>query len=376
MFCKKCGKELKDNSKFCPYCGSSVGKKQGKGKKEKEKSKDKKMSSPTLPKQAKAGIIIGVLAGAAALGGVIGFVLPQQKPVDSKYTQGVSAEAETESIIPEETEDGGTNETAAANPAESIPGETPAAEPSASQEPDGSAQPEGNAQPEGSAQTEGNVQPDLEKDIAQIREWYYATREHMENGAVVVDYGDNFIGYYNEDKLEMVTGPAWTIFDMTGEYYLHDGSFYFLFLHGDEGEQRYYIKDGSLIRYIDENGTTYDTQLENFQEQFNQVWGEVDFAKATSEQAYFLPLIDVRYYTEEELADMDAQTLYLARNELYARHGRRFQNEELQFFFDSEHWYEPRVDEVPDSEFNEYEKANLQLIQELEEKRKAEEGGR
>ena len=27
MYCKDCGKEIKDNSFFCPYCGSSVNKK-------------------------------------------------------------------------------------------------------------------------------------------------------------------------------------------------------------------------------------------------------------------------------------------------------------------------------------------------------------
>lgn len=27
MYCRNCGKEIKDNSSFCPYCGSSVNKK-------------------------------------------------------------------------------------------------------------------------------------------------------------------------------------------------------------------------------------------------------------------------------------------------------------------------------------------------------------
>lgn len=29
MFCEKCGKEIKDNVKFCPFCGNKVSGKSG-----------------------------------------------------------------------------------------------------------------------------------------------------------------------------------------------------------------------------------------------------------------------------------------------------------------------------------------------------------
>lgn len=59
----------------------------------------------------------------------------------------------------------------------------------------------------------------------------------------------------------------------------------------------------------------------------------------------------------------------IARNELYARHGRRFDDEELQGYFDSCDWYEGTI--VPadfdDSVLNEYEVANRDLIVMFEE---------
>lgn len=96
-------------------------------------------------------------------------------------------------------------------------------------------------------------------------------------------------------------------------------------------------------------------------------WGRQDAQNATGTTGdYILPDIATRYYSENELSGMDANTLSLARNELYARHGYIFKKPELQEYFGGKSWYTPQVSEVPDSAFNEYEKANLELIQKLE----------
>ena len=99
-------------------------------------------------------------------------------------------------------------------------------------------------------------------------------------------------------------------------------------------------------------------------------WGRQDAQNAQNATGttgdYILPDITNRYYSENELSGMDANTLSLARNELYARHGYIFKKPELQEYFGGKSWYTPQVSEVPDSAFNEYEKANLELIQKLE----------
>lgn len=60
--------------------------------------------------------------------------------------------------------------------------------------------------------------------------------------------------------------------------------------------------------------------------------------------------------------------MYLARNEIYARHGYIFKNQDLQEYFGSKSWYRGKTKEVPDSSLNEYERANVQLILALENK--------
>lgn len=84
---------------------------------------------------------------------------------------------------------------------------------------------------------------------------------------------------------------------------------------------------------------------------------------------------DVRYLTEEEVyalrdvGEYDFQTLLgYARNELYARHGFAF-NENGQYYpyYMQYEWYQNADHHVvKDSEFNEYERANRDLIVEIE----------
>lgn len=87
---------------------------------------------------------------------------------------------------------------------------------------------------------------------------------------------------------------------------------------------------------------------------------------------YILPDSDSRYYTMDELKGMTAEQCRLARNELYARHGRMFDDEELQSYFDSCSWYNGTIkpSDFKDLDyFNDYEIANRDLILKYEKKK-------
>ena len=67
------------------------------------------------------------------------------------------------------------------------------------------------------------------------------------------------------------------------------------------------------------------------------------------------------------------EQLGLARNEIFARHGRMFDTAEIQQYFDSRSWYVPKYapaefDAMGDGIFNEYEKYNMESIKALEDK--------
>ncbi len=64
-------------------------------------------------------------------------------------------------------------------------------------------------------------------------------------------------------------------------------------------------------------------------------------APAAENDYYVLSDTSSRYYSYDELSGMSTYDLYLARNEIYARHGRMFNRGDLQSYFNSQAWYNP-----------------------------------
>ena len=77
------------------------------------------------------------------------------------------------------------------------------------------------------------------------------------------------------------------------------------------------------------------------------------------EPDYLLPDSATRYLTEADLESLTWRELCLARNEIFARHGRRFQTPEIASYFESKDWYEARYNEVTLSSI---ETANVNFI--------------
>ena len=82
------------------------------------------------------------------------------------------------------------------------------------------------------------------------------------------------------------------------------------------------------------------------------------------EQDYILAGSDSRYISKEELDTLTKQELVFARNEIYARHGRKFNDPELREYFMQFDWYTPTVEpeDFNDSMLNKYEVSNIDLI--------------
>ena len=81
-----------------------------------------------------------------------------------------------------------------------------------------------------------------------------------------------------------------------------------------------------------------------------------------------MPYSDSLYYITDELMALSKEELRLARNEIYARHGRKFESEDLNAYFSAQPWYFSYLsaDEFDDSVLNEYEKGNLDTIKAVE----------
>lgn len=129
---------------------------------------------------------------------------------------------------------------------------------------------------------------------------------------------------------------------------------------------------------------SYDYEDEEIAKEYREMYDLVKAIASTAAidkegvkenpEEYILPLSSTDLLKEEYLFNFSDNELKIARNEIYARHGRQFENPYLAAYFDSCSWYEGTV---PAKEFDEgmlsqTERENLMMIQKAEEAYKAE----
>lgn len=88
----------------------------------------------------------------------------------------------------------------------------------------------------------------------------------------------------------------------------------------------------------------------------------------TNASEYVFPMSEYYPLTEDMLLNMGENDLWLARNEIYARHGYHFKNGYLQAYFEKYAWYEDRGDSFSEDEFSQIEKDNVSLFKKMEDK--------
>lgn len=82
------------------------------------------------------------------------------------------------------------------------------------------------------------------------------------------------------------------------------------------------------------------------------------------EKASHLSYTTTIKYTVQDLSLLDSYGLKITRNEIFARHGRMFNDQELQEYFQRQQWYIPQTasNDFDDSCLNEVERYNVELI--------------
>ena len=128
------------------------------------------------------------------------------------------------------------------------------------------------------------------------------------------------------------------------------------------------VKDGSPIYYTiydDKWCQVYDTsgQLLGFMHTSKVIpTGTPAASSARIATGTEYDWLAIRYVTEADIRYSDASQLRILRNAIYARHGYRFKDAGLRQFFNAQQWYDGYRSEIPESEFNKYEKYNINFI--------------
>lgn len=107
----------------------------------------------------------------------------------------------------------------------------------------------------------------------------------------------------------------------------------------------------------------YELHPENSLENLESTDNNIDIS-----YDYVCPNSDSKKLKYSDIEDFDADMCRIARNEIYARHGRIFDSQDLNEYFNDKDWYTPlyTADEFDESVLNKYEKYNRDLIVQYE----------
>ena len=150
----------------------------------------------------------------------------------------------------------------------------------------------------------------------------------------------------------------------------------------EDGEEEILASTGGM-QFFRTQTQTYDTEyMDPNHDEYNEgtvapMWqykieryeGAKSLDEVQESNRIIFPDSSWRQLQEIDLAGMSSEELRLARNEIVARHGRRFDDPELQKYFDSKSWYYGYIE--PDdfnaaTELNDVERANMDFIKKYE----------
>lgn len=103
----------------------------------------------------------------------------------------------------------------------------------------------------------------------------------------------------------------------------------------------------------------------------DELYGQSKEKETETEKSddYIIPDSTSRVLTKADVKNLTLKEINYAKNEIYARHGRKFDSKELREYFNSKSWYHGTVDpeDFSESVFNSYEKKNIQFLAQREE---------
>ena len=139
--------------------------------------------------------------------------------------------------------------------------------------------------------------------------------------------------------------------------------------------------DFSVIDSIQESG--FYTIVDEVQQSIGDkvmIWGnlesdrgwinlnELHESKTENNAMYILPYSSERLLTNDDIRNLSSGQLMLARNEIYARHGRIFQDNEIRTYFESQPWYHGKIapEDFSADVLSEIEQKNIEFIRAYE----------
>ena len=352
MKCINCGRELLPNARFCDKCGKPVSDAETFSGEDKRKDITGTPGKKKRQGSNKRKILVFILVfSLAAAGGIV-----------YKKTGGLP-DADSADIT---KEDVFVNEEVASQESESEPAE--------------------NISDASEADTTSDN--DVEEEVLSIRDRYNEITENISSGQYTETVlQDGITIYCDGSQLQAAVLQAGTNGNIYRRWYYYSDDDLIFAYYENEDSHRFYFKDHKMIRWREcKDAKNYDEGMNHDMESTAEylqwestVIQDSDMLKRTWDagdtlgngEEYILPGSDRRIITESELDGLTKEEVKLARNEIYARHGRKFDDEALTAYFSQFDWYYPSIEpeDFQESMLNSYEVTNRDIIVQYEEEK-------
>lgn len=176
---------------------------------------------------------------------------------------------------------------------------------------------------------------------------------------------DDSIDFYQKASYEVYEGMGQLFSIYKSKEWLNFGAGETMLAYTDDG-MMYYMIQPTDVPADTENEASLNEYI-TMVEQVPQICADIEIeAEGIRRDAsqHQIPISSVMLIEQDALANFTDNQLWIARNEIYARHGRMFKNTYLQSYFNSCSWYQPieGKTDVTDEELSEIERANLETI--------------
>lgn len=340
MKCSSCGNEVAVNAKFCTKCGTPI-------------VQVAASKEPFVWKEQYTYIIIVVAIVFAA---ILGLVVRVNKAGNSKTASDVVVEDMTTNTEKYENQDIRKD-----------------------------AYMENDYSLEG-GQENSEIIIDVEEQILIIREEYNDIVEDVNLGVVEEKNLSNGVkAYYENDMIRSIVVPKSVTGNQYTQAYYFDalGNIIFAYYEANDAN-RLYFYNFKLIRWRYSKNAEDAQNAENhdLEDSDEYIYWEdrvlddsyyyiqmVQEDYGVAGEGYILPGSDSRYLGKQDIKGLTAEECRLARNELYARHGRLFDDEKIQAYFNMKEWYKGSIQpsDFKEDMLNDYEVYNRDLIVKYEE---------
>lgn len=209
----------------------------------------------------------------------------------------------------------------------------------------------------------------------EFKSWQYKSQTVFKDDSEVLDDSIALINFMttNRNSVGGTVNQSWHVHiafvDMNEETARFKTAYS---LNSDNGVCHCKIPDQSQPQYNsdEDSDDDYDDSDYDDSDYDDSDYDDSDYDDSEyNDSGYILPNSNSKKLTKSDLSGLSKSQLRLARNEIYARHGRRFDDSSLQAYFDSQSWYIGTTDPedfVDKYELSSIERRNARFIKKFE----------